>query len=109
MSDTRKERPTHPGLILRKRFLPALGISQKKLALMLGVSRRTVSEIVNERRRLTPNMAHRLARVFKNTPEYWLNLQQAVNIWDSFLWNQNTYRSLPAITSSRQPDPPKST
>ena len=94
-----KSRPTHPGLILREQYLSVMGISQKRLALMLGVSRRTVSEIVNARRSVTPDMAHRLARVFKNSPEFWLNLQQAVDIWDSFASNEPSYRGIVAVTA----------
>ncbi len=91
-------RPTHPGLILRQRYLSVMGITQKRLALMLGVSRRTVSEIVNARRSVTPDMAHRLARVFGNSPEFWLNLQQAVDIWDSFASNGSSYSDIPTAT-----------
>ncbi len=91
-----KYRPTHPGSVLREQFLSTLGITQKRLAQMLGVSRRTVSEIVNAHRSVTPDMAHRLARVFKNSPEYWLDLQQAVDIWDSFESNGTTYREIAA-------------
>jgi addiction module HigA family antidote len=86
---------------LREQFLPVLGVTQKRLAVMLGVSRRTVSEVVNQRRRVTPNMAHRLAHVFRNGPEFWLSLQQAVDIFDSFVSNESGYRRIPAIP----PDP----
>ncbi len=102
-----KTRPVHPGLILRQQFLSVLGISQKRLAVMLGVSRRTVSEIVNARRSITPDMAHRLARAFKNSPEFWLNLQQAVDIWDSFVSNGERYGEIPAATPLQRSNPPE--
>jgi addiction module HigA family antidote len=62
MLNNRKRRPTHPGEILREDVLPAAGLTQDKLARLLGVSRRTVSEILHERRPVTTDMAHRLAR-----------------------------------------------
>lgn len=74
-------RPTHPGAILKNDILPELDITQLELANRLGVSRRTISEIVREKRPVTPDMAMRLARVFKTTPKFWLNLQAAVDLW----------------------------
>lgn len=67
-----KRRPTHPGELLREETLPAAGISQSNLADRLGVSRRTVSELIRERRSVNPDLAHRLARLFNTTPEFWL-------------------------------------
>jgi addiction module HigA family antidote len=99
----RKRRPTHPGAILREDILPEAGITQGQLAQMLGVSRRTVSEILHERRPVTTDMAHRLARVFKTTPAFWLRLQEAVDIWDTFETNRNEYNQIKPleIVSSR--------
>jgi addiction module HigA family antidote len=58
-------------------------MSQAQLARLMGVSRRTISDLVNERRRVTPDIAFRLARVFNSTPEMWLNMQQAVDLWEA--------------------------
>lgn len=109
MHHTRR-RPTHPGAILREDILPAAAITQTDLARRLGVSRRTVSEIVNERRPVTTDMAHRLARVFGNSPEFWLRLQQAVDVWETVEANRDAYariRPLPGAglggTTTRQP------
>jgi addiction module HigA family antidote len=55
-SNNRKRRPTHPGEILREDVLPAAGLTQDKLASLLGVSRRTISEILQERRPVTTDM-----------------------------------------------------
>ncbi len=76
-------RPTHPGAILREIILPETGKTQTELADLLGVSRRTVSEIVLEQRPVTTDMACRLARAFGNSPEFWLNMQQAVDVWEA--------------------------
>ncbi len=78
-----KRRPTHPGAILRENVLPELGLSRTALAQRLGVSRRTISEIVNEQRPITPDMALRLAKFLGTTPDSWLNMQQAVDVWDT--------------------------
>ena len=80
MRNNRKRRPTHPGEILREDVLPAAGLTQDKLARLLGISPRTVSEILHERRPVTTDMAHRLARAFGTSPEMWLGPQQDVDL-----------------------------
>jgi plasmid maintenance system antidote protein VapI len=51
------------------------------MALTLGVSRKTLSKIINERGAITPDMALRLGRVFDTTPELWMNLQKNYDLW----------------------------
>jgi addiction module HigA family antidote len=53
-----------------------------------------VSEVIHERRSVNPDLAHRLARVFNTTPEFWLRLQEAVDIWDALQMNQKEYDRL---------------
>jgi len=53
------------------------------LAVVLGVSRKTLSEIVNEHASITPDMALRLSRAFKTTPELWLNMQRNYDLWQA--------------------------
>ncbi len=77
-----KRRPTHPGEVLREDVLPALGITQGELAKRLGVSRLTVSELLREKRAVSPDMALRLARLLDTTAESWLGMQQAVDLWE---------------------------
>ncbi len=79
----RRVRPTHPGEMLREDFLPDYGLSMSRFAAALGVSRQTVSELLRERRAVSPEMALRLARLFGNTPEFWMNAQRAVDLWDA--------------------------
>ena len=74
-------RPTHPGEILREDVLPALGLTQKEFADRLGVSRLTVSEVLLEKRSVTPDMAIRLGKLLGNGPGIWLRMQQAVDVW----------------------------
>ena len=78
-----RRRPTHPGEMLREDFLPDYGLTVAGLAEALGVSRQTVNELLRERRALSPEMALRLSRLFGNTPEFWLNAQRAVDLWDA--------------------------
>ena len=77
----KKRAPSHPGALLREVVLPELGITQGELADRLGVSRRTVSEILNEHRPVTPDMAIRLGKLLGNGAGIWLKMQQAVDVW----------------------------
>jgi addiction module HigA family antidote len=94
MRTRKKRRPTHPGELLREETLPAARLSQTDLASRLGVSRRTVSDLIHERRSVNPDLAHRLARVFVTTPEFWLRLQEAVDIWETLQANRAQYDRL---------------
>jgi antitoxin HigA-1 len=71
----KKLKPVHPGEILREEFLKPLGLSMNKLALELRVPVTRIAEIVHERRAITTDTALRLARYFKTTPVFWMNLQ----------------------------------
>lgn len=73
--------PTHPGALLRDVILPDLGLTQGEFADRLGVSRRTVSEILHERRPITPDMAIRLGKLMGNGAGFWLRMQQSVDVW----------------------------
>ncbi|MGB7413150.1 MAG: HigA family addiction module antitoxin [Thermosynechococcaceae cyanobacterium] len=78
-----KRRPTHPGEMLREDFLPDHELTVSVLAEAIGVSRQSVNELLRERRAVSPEMALRLARFFGNSPEFWLNAQRAVDLWDT--------------------------
>ena len=83
MENRRKRKPTHPGELIREDLLVETSLSHTQLAQLMGVSRKTVSDLVKERRRITPDIAFRLARMFNSTPEMWLNMQQAVDLWEA--------------------------
>ena len=76
-----KRKPTHPGELLRADVLPALKMSQSELARRLGVSRLSVSELLLEKRAMSPDMAVRVARLTSTTPDSWLRMQAAVDLW----------------------------
>ena len=98
--NNRKRRPTHPGEILRKDILPAAGLTRDKLARLLGVSRRTISKTIHERRPVTTDMAHRLARVFGTSPEMWLGLQQDVDLWDTHHTRHKEYEKIKRLKTT---------
>jgi addiction module HigA family antidote len=78
-----KRRPTHPGEMLREDFLPDYGLTVSRLAEVIGVSRQSINELLRRRRAVSPEMSLRLARLFGNSPEFWLNAQRAVDLWDA--------------------------
>jgi len=79
----REVRPIHPGEMLREDFLPDYGLSVAGLAQALGVSRQTVNELLRERRAVSPEMALRLARLFGDSAQFWLNAQREIDLWDA--------------------------
>ncbi len=78
-----KRKPTHPGAIVKEDYLVPLSISIKDMAENLGVSRKTLSKILNERGSVTPDMALRLSRAFNTSPDLWLNLQKNYDLWNA--------------------------
>jgi addiction module HigA family antidote len=85
MTDTTrmKRRPTHPGEMLREDFMPDHDLTVSGLAEAVGVSRQSINELLRGRRAVSPEMSLRLARLFGNSPEFWLNAQRAVDLWDA--------------------------
>jgi antitoxin HigA-1 len=72
--------PVHPGEILLEEYLKPLGISQNKLARDLGVPAQRINDIVRQNRSITVDTALRLARYFRTTPQFWLNLQMRYDL-----------------------------
>jgi len=72
--------PPHPGKILKQECLEPLGLSITEAALKLGITRQTLSEIVNGKAGISPTMALKLAKAFNTTPEFWLNMQQKYDL-----------------------------
>jgi len=91
-------RPTHPGAILREDVLPHLRMTQKDFADRLGVSRLTVSDVIHEKRPVSPDMAIRLGRVLGNGPEIWLRMQQTLDLWE--LEQRGSYKHIEALKAA---------
>lgn len=81
MQTSRK--PTTVGEILNHEFLEPLGLNQTQLAQQMGVHPRLVNELCRNKRAITADTALMLARVFGNSPQFWLNLQQKTDLWEA--------------------------
>lgn len=77
----RHRKPTHPGEILLGEFLEPMGLSQVKLARRMGVPIQRVNTLVNGKRDMTAETAILLSRVLKTSPEFWMNLQDARDLY----------------------------
>lgn len=75
---------THPGEILLEEFVKPYGLTQKELCEKLGVGIKTISEIYNQKRAISPVMAHKLANLFGTTPEFWANAQCYYDLWKAY-------------------------
>ena len=97
IASDRQTRPIHPGEVISD-ILEDLDITQTKFAEILGVSRRSINEIVQGRRPVTVDMAIRIGKALGNGPRLWLNLQQKVDIWDALQAGQEDYNKVPTIS-----------
>lgn len=73
-------KPMHPGEMLRHDILPAIGKSKTEIARLLGISRQTLYDILDEKQPVTPAMALRLGKLLGNGPDLWINLQRAYDL-----------------------------
>ena len=80
---TTKRKPATVGEILSEEFMQPLGLTQAALAAAMGVHRKHVNELRNDRRTVTAATALILARVFGNSPEFWLNVQRRTDLWEA--------------------------
>lgn len=78
-----KRKPTHPGAVLLEDVIKLLGLTITESAKMLGVSRKALSEFVNEKAMLSPEMAIRIAKATNTSPESWMNMQQKLTLWEA--------------------------
>ena len=81
--------PPHPGEIIRELCLEPLGLSVTEAANALGISRKTLSSILNGHSGISPEMALRLSRAFSTTHESWLNQQVQYDLWNAKKNNKN--------------------
>lgn len=88
-------RPSHPGIIIKQDYLLPLAITIKDMAATIGVSRKTLSKIINGRGAITPDMALRLSRALDTTPDLWLNLQKNFDLWQAETKSQEWKRIKP--------------
>lgn len=79
----RKRRPTHPGVLLRELYLRPRGIAQRAFAADIEISEKHLSRLVNGHVRLEPEVAGKISRVLGTSVDLWLNLQAAIDVWDT--------------------------
>ncbi len=75
--------PPHPGGVLRRQCLEPLGLSVTTAAKGLGVTRQALSDLVNERASVSVDMAIRVSKAFGSSPETWLGMQMAYDLWQA--------------------------
>lgn len=76
-------KPSHPGEILLQEFLEPMDLSQVELARRMSVSVQRVNTLVNGKRDITAETAILLSRVLKTSPEFWMNLQDALDLYEA--------------------------
>ncbi|UDF29968.1 UNVERIFIED_ORG: HigA family addiction module antidote protein [Roseateles sp. XES5] len=89
--------PIHPGEILREEYLVPLDMSAGALAKKLGVPRTRIERLATEQSAVTTDTALRLAKFFKTTPEFWMNMQASYDIKIAFAELEDELASIPEI------------
>ena len=92
-----KRKPVTVGEMLTEEFMLPMGIDQGQLAKALGVARKTVNELCNNKTSVTADTALMLAKVFGNSAEFWLNLQKRNDLWNAM----HSKKSLARINKAR--------
>ena len=89
MKRTRK--PTHPGRIIKEDILKPLNLTVAEAAENLGITQGALSDLIDERSSLSPDMAVRIARATNTSPQSWMNMQQRLDLWESEQKNFNIH------------------
>jgi len=93
----RSRKPTHPGEVLLEDVIKPLGITITDAAKDLGISRKTLSELVNGKCALSPELAVRIAKATNTSPESWLAMQTKLDLWKAM---QNDPKDVIKFTAS---------
>jgi len=88
-------KPTHPGEILLEDVIKPLDLTITEAAKDLGVTRKTLSELVNQKSSLSPEMALRIAKATKTSPASWLNLQTKLDLWKALQYEPENVLEFP--------------
>ncbi|MEN9847922.1 MAG: hypothetical protein RL368_662 [Pseudomonadota bacterium] len=95
-----ERKPYSPGEILQAEFMEPLDLTQRRLAELLHVSQRYVSDLIHDKRALNVDSALRLSKLFGNSPEYWLNLQIKMDLWNVHYGERDKYLEIQCITNN---------
>jgi len=93
----KNRRPVHPGEVIRQEYLEPLKLTQQQLADALGISRVRINEIILGKRSVTPDTAFRLSKYFNTTPDFWINLQMYVDMWDTLRRHKKEYDNIQSV------------
>jgi len=93
---TRK--PTHPGNLFLHDVMEPLNLSVTEAASLLGVSRKTLSEFVNEKASLSPEMALRISKATNTSAESWMNMQQKLTLWNAYQKKPKNVKLFPRLS-----------
>ncbi|MEJ2636118.1 MAG: HigA family addiction module antitoxin [Calditrichia bacterium] len=93
-------RPSHPGEIIKYEYLLPLKMTQQQLAEAIGVTRVRINEIILGKRSVTPDTAFRLAKYFNTTPDFWMNLQMNVDMWDTLQNHKSEYKKIHSLAGT---------
>ncbi|MDW1898749.1 HigA family addiction module antitoxin [Vibrio sp. Vb1337] len=96
-----KHEPVGVGTILKTEFLDPLSISESKLANALGIDKSAVDGLINGDITITPLIAAKLAIALGTTPDFWLNIQHAVDVWQSRRAIETIQQSITPLTTTR--------
>ena len=92
-------RPVHPGELLREDVLPALALPKAKIARLLGISRQSLYDILNEKQPITPAMALRIGKLCGNGPDMWLNMQHIHDLKKAEVELGDQIAAIPTLTA----------
>lgn len=93
----KNRRPVHPGQVIRHEYLEPLNLTQQQLADALGITRVRINEIILGKRSVTPDTAFRLAKYFNTTPDFWINLQMNIDMWDTLQQHKSDYDKIRSV------------
>lgn len=93
---------TTPGEMLREEFLEPMGLTQQQLANEIGVSYQRVNELINNKRGITTSTALRLGKYFGTSPDFWLNLQRANDLYAVLKKEQDEIDKIQPLSLSRE-------
>ena len=93
---TRKRKPTSVGEMLKEEFLTPLGLTQREFAEHLGLEVKAINRLINNKTSISPKLALKISSDLGTTPEFWMNLQIANDLWEL----KNSYIDLPSRISS---------
>ena len=93
-------KPMHPGEFLREVVLPAVNRPKTEIAKLLGISRQTLYDILDEKQPVTPAMALRLGKLCGNGPNIWLNMQRSYDLWHTERALKDEIAAIPTLTAA---------